>query len=153
MRGLLAVLALSLVAAGPKNVVLIVGDDIGREFGCYGHPQARTPQVDQLAAEGTRFSHAFCTTASCSPSRSVILSGRHNHATGQYGLEHAGHHFRSFEKLETLPALAKAAGFRTAQFGKLHVSPAETYPFDVKSPKPGLTRFSRVGGSGSGVGP
>src|SRR5688572_1596162 len=84
-------------AAAPRNVVLFVADDMGQHAGCYGNAVIRTPHLDRLAAEGTRFKHAFCTTASCSPSRSVILTGLHNHATGQYGLEHRTHHFRSFE--------------------------------------------------------
>jgi N-sulfoglucosamine sulfohydrolase len=113
------------------NFVLIVGDDHDRSaLGCYGNPQVRTPYLDQLAREGTRFTRAYATTSSCSPSRSVLLSGRHNHNSGQYGLAHATHHFRSHEELKTLPALLHEAGYTTARVGKYHVSPASTYPFD-----------------------
>ena len=70
-------------AAVRPNIVLIVADDHGRDaLGCYGNPVIKTPHLDALAADGTRFTHAFCTTASCSPSRSVILSGQQNHRNG-----------------------------------------------------------------------
>src|SRR5690554_1112154 len=86
------------------NIVLIVSDDHGTDaLGCYGNPVIKTPALDALAQMGTRFTHAFCTSASCSPSRSVILSGMHNHANGMYGLEHSFHHFSSFDHVKSLP--------------------------------------------------
>ena len=55
------------------NIVLILSDDQAwTDYGFMNHPEIRTPHLDRLAAEGTRFTHAFCTTASCSASRSVI---------------------------------------------------------------------------------
>lgn len=118
------------VAEG-KNVVVIVADDLGLNLGCYGDAVARTPNIDRLAAEGTRFAKAFCTTSSCSPSRSVILTGLHNHANGQYGLAHADHHFRTREELTSLPLLLSAAGYRTCSIGKVHVEPEANYHFDT----------------------
>jgi N-sulfoglucosamine sulfohydrolase len=119
------------VWAQRPNFVLIVGDDHDLSaVGCYGNRQVRTPHLDQLAREGVQFSRAYAPTASCSPSRSVLLSGRHNHNTGQYGLAHATHHFRSHEELRTLPALLHEAGYTTARIGKYHVAPASAYPFD-----------------------
>lgn len=112
------------------NFVLIVGDDHDRSaVGCYGS-QARTPHLDYLAKEGVRFTRAYATTASCSPSRSTLLGGRHSHNTGQYGLAHATHHFRSHEELKTLPALLRDVGYATARIGKYHVAPASAYAFD-----------------------
>ncbi|GAB4011417.1 sulfatase [Spirosoma migulaei] len=117
------------------NIVLIVSDDHGREaLGCYEEkgapkPTIRTPNIDQLAADGVRFSNAFCTTASCSPSRSVLLTGLHNHANGMYGLEHQVHHFSSFDTVRSLPVLLEQAGYRTARIGKLHVAPEQVYHF------------------------
>jgi N-sulfoglucosamine sulfohydrolase len=124
----------SAVYAAPRNVVLIVTDDQGQDAGCYGNPVIKTPNIDALAADATRFNHAYCTTASCSPSRSVILTGLYNHANGQYGLEHAYHHFRSFENLKTLPVILSKAGYRTARIGKFHVGPESVYRFDEKLP-------------------
>ena len=117
------------------NVVLIVSDDHGLEtLGCYGNPVIKTPNLDALAAEGVRFTNAFCTTASCSASRSVILSGMYNHANGQYGHQHSYHHFISFENIKTLPVLLTEAGYRTGRIGKYHVAPEDVYKFDVALP-------------------
>src|SRR5688572_33007260 len=96
--------AASADASARPNIVLIVADDHGLDaLGCYGNPVIKTPHLDALAADGTRFTAAFCTTASCSPSRSVILSGQHNHRNGMYGLQHDDHHFQSFENVKSLP--------------------------------------------------
>ncbi len=119
------------LVAGPKNVVLFVTDDHGQDAGCYGNRVIRTPNLDRLAADATRFTHAFCTTASCSASRSVILTGQFNHANGHYGHEHSYHHFRSFDRVKSLPVLLSGAGYRTARIGKLHVGPDDVYKFDV----------------------
>ncbi len=135
LRGTLSlVLTVLLAGAGqgaPRNVVLFVTDDLSPDLGCYGNKVIKTPNLDRLATEATRFTNAFCTTASCSASRSVILSGLHNHATGQYGHEHSFHHFRSFEALKTLPVLLGQAGYRTARIGKFHVGPEEVYHFQT----------------------
>lgn len=90
---LLAGLCWSVVFAADRNVVLIVVDDQGFEMGCYGNDVIRTPHLDALAASGTRFTQAYATVASCSASRSVILSGLLNHSNGQYGHAHDYHHF------------------------------------------------------------
>jgi len=114
------------------NIVMIVADDHGLDaLGCYGNPVISTPHLDALAADGTRFTHAFCTTASCSPSRSVILSGQQNHRNGMYGLQHDAHHFQSFDRVQSLPVLLGAAGYRTARIGKFHVAPESVYAFQT----------------------
>lgn len=114
----------------PKNIIVIIGDDLGKTLGCYGDKNARTPNIDAFAASGTRFDNAFCTTASCSPSRSVILSGLYNHANGQYGLAHGDHHFQSHSWVKGLPLLLKDAGYRTCLIGKFHVLPEANYQFE-----------------------
>jgi len=117
------------------NIVLIVSDDHGLEsLGCYGNPAIKTPNLDSLAAEGVRFTNAFCTTASCSASRSVILTGMYNHANGQYGHQHSYHHFISFPDVKSLPVMLTEAGYRTGRIGKYHVAPDEVYRFDVALP-------------------
>jgi N-sulfoglucosamine sulfohydrolase len=113
-----------------RNILMVVTDDLGTDLGCYGNTEVRTPHLDRLAGEGTRFTRAFCTTASCSASRSVILSGLHNHATGQYGHQHSYHNFHTFESIQTLPVLLTKAGYRTARIGKFHVQPETVYRFD-----------------------
>jgi N-sulfoglucosamine sulfohydrolase len=113
-----------------QNILLIVCDDLSPDLGCYGNRAVRTPALDRLAADSVRLTHAFCTTASCSASRSVILTGLHNHANGQYGHEHSFHHFRAFDSVRSLPVQLSAAGYHTARIGKLHVGPPEVFRFD-----------------------
>ncbi len=117
------------VKASP-NIILIVADDHGTDaLGSYGNTVIKTPNLDRLAAEGTRFTNAFCTAASCSPSRSVILSGVHNHTNGMYGLEHQVHHFSSFDNIKSLPVLLAENGYRTGRVGKFHIAPEGVYTF------------------------
>lgn len=132
--GALALSHAARVKANPserRNILLYVADDQGMcDAGCYGNATVRTPGMDALAGDGVRFTHAFCTTSSCSPSRSVILTGLHNHANGQYGLAHAAHHFVSLPNITSLPILLHDAGYRTACAGKFHVEPEPAYHFD-----------------------
>ena len=121
-------------ATPPRNVVLIVADDHGQDLGAYGNPIIQTPHLDTLAAEGVLFTQAFATTASCSASRSVLLTGLHNHRTGQYGHMHDYAHFQSFEHLKSLPVLLAEAGYRTAIVGKYHVAPTPVYQFEQVLP-------------------
>lgn len=117
------------------NIVLIVSDDHGLDaLGCYGNEVIKTPNLDGLAGDGVRFVNAFCTTASCSASRSVILTGQYNHANGQYGHEHSYHHFISFSNIKSLPVRLTEAGYRTGRIGKYHVAPDEVYKFDAALP-------------------
>ncbi len=125
-------LLLSLFVAAKPNVILFVTDDQSPVAGCYGNSVIQTPHLDALAKEGTMFTQAFATTASCSASRSVILSGLHNHFNGQYGHTHHFHKFESFPAMRAfaLPQLMSQAGYRTVQIGKLHVAPESVFHFD-----------------------
>lgn len=131
---LLAGLLMGGVVAAPRNVVLFVSDDQSPDMGCYGNSVIQTPNMDRLAAEGLRFTHAFCTTASCSASRSVILTGLHNHANGHYGHQHDFHKFSSYDWVKTLPVMLAKAGYRTARIGKHHNAPEDVYFFETKIP-------------------
>ena len=131
-------------AGSRPNVVLFVADDHGQDAGCYGNKVIKTPNIDALAADGVLYRNAFCTTASCSPSRSVILSGLHNHLNGQYGLAHATHHFASFPSVYSLPAILTDNGYRTARMGKYHVAPESAYHFQKVLPSAGGNRSSIV---------
>ncbi|QDU56041.1 sulfatase family protein [Aeoliella mucimassa] len=120
--------------AAERNIVLIVADDHGCDAGCYGNRVIQTPSIDALASEGTVFTKAFCTTASCSASRSVILTGMHNHANGQYGHEHDYHKFSTWANAGSLPRYLEKAGYRTARCGKFHVAPESVYHFQQVLP-------------------
>ena len=101
------------------NVVLFIGDDINwNDYGCYGNAAARTPHIDALAAGGVRFTQAYLTASSCSPSRSSIVTGRYPHNNGAASELHlpiAGH-------LPWFPAMLREAGYYTAIVGKHHMS-------------------------------
>ena len=120
--------------AGRLNIVLFVADDHGQDTGAYGNRVVKTPHLDALAARGVRFRHAYATTASCSASRSVLLTGLHNHRTAQYGHEHDYSHFQSYDDLQSLPVLLQRGGYRTARIGKFHVAPESTYRFEQVLP-------------------
>ena len=133
------------------NVLLITGDDLGVIAGCYGDPVVRTPNLDALAARGMLFERAYVAQASCSPSRAAIFTGRYPHDNGQYGLLNAGAGFQLREPLlrQTIPALLKPAGYRTAIMGKLHVGPEDAFPFDERL-KVGDTRDVRAAAEACG---
>src|SRR4249919_3741513 len=64
------------------NIVLIIADDLGwDDSGAFGNPRVRTPNIDRLAREGMRFTRAFVTISSCSPSRASLITGRYPHNT------------------------------------------------------------------------
>jgi len=131
----LALLATLLIAAplaadGPRNVVLLIADDLGMQVGCYGDKVTKTPNIDALAVGGTRFSNGFASVSSCSPSRATLLTGLPTHQCGQYGLAHATHNAHTFRDVHSVPRLLKQAGYRTGVIAKLHVQPPEVYPWD-----------------------
>jgi len=116
-------------AAKHRNVVLFVVDDQGFQAGCFGNKTIKTPSIDRLAKAGTRFTRAYATTASCSASRSVLMTGLHNHATGHYGHAHGYNHFSTYETVQSLPVMLEAAGYRTCSIGKYHLAPNYVYKF------------------------
>ena len=73
-----------LSAKNPKNIVLIMADDIGVEcFGSYGGTSYKTPNIDRLASTGLRFTHAYSQPL-CTPTRLEIMTGRENHRNWMY---------------------------------------------------------------------
>ena len=69
-------------AAQQPNILWILVDDMSPHFSCYGETAIRTPNVDALAADGTRFSRAFVTAPICSISRSALMTGRYQTSIG-----------------------------------------------------------------------
>jgi N-sulfoglucosamine sulfohydrolase len=126
---------------GPLNVLLVVSEDTGPHLGCYGDRTAPTPNLDRLAAQGVRFNRAYVTTASCSESRSGVLTGLYPHQNGQIGL--ATHHFRMYRDWPNIPSLLKRAGYRTGIVGKLHVNPEPAFPFDLVWRDPKFCSFDK----------
>ncbi len=68
------------------NVLFIISDDLTAEaVSCYGNPNIQTPNIDRLAAEGVRYTRAYCQFPVCGPSRASFMSGYYPHATGTFG--------------------------------------------------------------------
>lgn len=119
----------------PYNVVLIVSDQHKRSVaGCYGDPMAITPNIDQLAKTGIRFTNFYAPSPLCAPSRAAMVTGVHPYANGvlyhQFSKEVDGRvskigpgHFREgyHTDLMTLAEVFKSRGYRTAAIGKMHV--------------------------------
>ncbi len=122
----------------PLNILLITADDLGLQLGCYGDSIARTPALDALAQQGTLFENAYVTQASCSPSRSSMLTGLYPHQNGQIGLSHRG--YQLFDSIRTLPQMLQVQGYVNAIIGKLHVQPESRFPFDYANTDARKTR-------------
>ncbi len=133
LPALILAMGLTSLGAAEKNVIFFITDDESPSLGCYGDPIAKTPAIDAIAADGTLFLNAFATTASCSASRSVVMSGLHNHRNGQYGHQHSYHKFSSYPSVVSLalPRVMATAGYRTGQIGKYHVAPEQVFRYET----------------------
>jgi arylsulfatase A-like enzyme len=101
------------------NILFIFSDQQHWEAAGFEDASFQTPNLDRLAREGAVFTHAFCTTPQCSPSRSSILTGLYPSKTGMLGnVDSAG---GTPLRLRTIGALLQDAGYRTAYFGKWHL--------------------------------
>jgi arylsulfatase A-like enzyme len=116
---LLAVCSMAAAPATRPNIVWIVVDDMSPNFACYGETRIKTPHVDRLAKEGTRFAKAFTTAPVCSPCRSAFITGCYQTTIG-------AHHHRSGRGAEKIrlpgavvpvPKLFQQAGYYTALGG------------------------------------
>lgn len=107
------------------NVVIFFTDDQGTlDANCYGSSDLLTPNIDDLAATGIRFTQAYAHTVCC-PARAALLTGRHPQRSGIHhwaqGNMNSPKGINMFLEEETLAESLKAAGYRTALFGKWHL--------------------------------
>lgn len=132
-RSFLAAAAAAPAALGgerKKNVLFVAADDLNTALGCYGHPMAKTPHIDQLAKDGVRFERAYCQFPLCGPSRASLLTGMRPDRSRVLG---NNVDFRDFHpNAVTLPQLFKNNGWYAAREGKMYHM---NVPGEVGSPK------------------
>ncbi|MGL4555282.1 MAG: arylsulfatase [Gemmataceae bacterium] len=116
----------ALALAAPPAVVLIVADDLGYgELGCYGQKKVRTPSLDRMAKEGTRFTRFYSGSPVCAPSRCCLMTGKHGgHAWVRDNREAKPEGQSPLPASEvTLAELLHRQGFATAGVGKWGLGP------------------------------
>ncbi len=105
------------------NVVFIAIDDQNDWLGCMGgHPLAKTPHIDALAAKGTLFLNAHCQAPLCNPSRTSLLIGMRPSTTGIHGLSPWFRSVPQFAEVVSLPQHFEKNGYRTLSAGKIYHS-------------------------------
>jgi len=115
----------AMTSKNKPNVILIMTDDQGYgELGCHGNPILKTPNLDKLYAESTRFT-AFHVSPTCSPTRASLMAGRHEFRSG------VTHTYRERERMSldavTIAEVLSKAGYKTGVFGKWHLGDEEPY--------------------------
>lgn len=114
-------------AGARPNIIFIMADDLGyADLGCYGQKRIHTPNIDRLAAEGTRFTQCYAGAPQCAPSRCVLMTGMHTgHATvranhGANAPRHDGEENRiPLRAVDvTVASVLKNAGYATGITGK-----------------------------------
>jgi arylsulfatase A-like enzyme len=113
----------SVALSAPPNLLFILADDLGYgDLGCYGATDLETPNLDQLAAEGVRFTSYYANGAICSPTRAAFITGRYQQ---RLGLDNALYYQEMGRGLpaggDTLATDLKAKGFATGISGKWHL--------------------------------
>jgi choline-sulfatase len=99
------------------NVLLLMSDDLAATLGCYGHPQAKTPNLDALSKRGVLFERAYCQFPHCNPSRSSMLTGLRPNTTQVTNNE--DNLYENLPGIMTLPHLFREHGYATARCGKI----------------------------------
>lgn len=149
--GALALPGAARAAAGRRtNILWLIGEDLGPDLGCYGHPLARTPHLDALAARGRLYQNAFCTTPVCSPSRSAFNTGCYATRIGAH--QHRSHRDDGFRArgAELAARLVRDQGYHVScgnyQGGGQWAAGKTDFNFAWDSPYHGLDWSGRAPG-------
>jgi arylsulfatase A-like enzyme len=138
-------------ATRPPNVVFILTDNQGAwTLGCYGNPDIRTPHIDQLAAEGTRFTHALSSNPVCSPTRATFLTGLipsqhglHSFLDAKYMMGPEA--YNTLQEFTSLGEVLRDAGYTCGLSGKWHLganmTPSEGFTTWTTKPDGGTQEF------------
>jgi choline-sulfatase len=128
-------------APARPNILFIMVDEMRwNAMGCEKHPVVKTPNLDRLAREGTRFANSYTVSPVCSPSRASAFTGRYAHVHGVTGNGIPANNGEIF-----LPSILKHYGYHTAISGKLHYTPVrfdygfdQFWSFSAEGPTPDL---------------
>lgn len=133
---LAALLANAAVHGAPTakpNIIFLLADDLGAaDLHCYGHPYSRTPNIDSLASDGTRFTQYHATGATCCPTRTGLMT---SWFPARYPVYPAN---GGFANRLSITELMKKNGYATGHFGKWHIGPVT---------KPGTYGIDEIGGT------
>jgi arylsulfatase A len=130
--------ASSLHAAEKPNIIVIMADDLGYgDISCNGSTTIKTPHIDQLAAEGIRFTSGYCSASTCTPTRYSLLTGNHAFRHKNTGIAPPNGPAIIRPGTATIPSLLKTVGYQTAVIGKWHLGLGDKKPDWNGELKPG----------------
>src|SRR5690349_2866096 len=119
------------MATKRPNIVFILADDLGwADLSVYGQTEYETPALDQLAAQGVRFTQAYANSAVCSATRFALITGRYQYRLPgglEEPLARAGQQHGLPPEHPTLPSLLRDGGYTTALIGKWHLGAPPTF--------------------------
>ncbi len=119
---LLTLFPLALIAAEKPNIVLIYADDLGfGDVSCNGATAVQTPNIDRIAKDGLNFTAGYATSATCTPSRFSLLTGKYAWRQKGTGILPGDAAMIIDPAQPTLPGALKKAGYRTGVVGKWHL--------------------------------
>lgn len=126
------------IAAEKPNIIVIMADDLGYgDVSCNGSPTIKTPHIDQLAAEGLRFTSGYCSASTCTPTRFSLLTGTYAFRVKGTGIAPPNGEAIIKPEMPTMASLLKAKGYATAVIGKWHLGLGEKAPDWNGELKPG----------------
>src|SRR5438874_2861271 len=106
----------------PPNVVIVYVDDMGYgDLGCFGNTKIKTPHLDKMAKQGTRFTSFYVAQAVCSASRAALMTGKYSNRTGILGALGPNAKIGLDKRHSTIAEMLKTLGYRTGIFGKWHL--------------------------------
>lgn len=107
-------------AARRPNILWLIGENLSHDLGCYGAKNVHTPNLDRLAAEGTRYTRVFSTNPACAPSRSAFFTGMYQTSTDTHPMRsHRTDDFRLPEGVRPVTHRLRDAGYFTANIKTL----------------------------------
>ena len=121
------------LANDPPNIVFILADDLGYgELGCYGQSKIKTPNIDQLAKDGMRFTQHYTAAPVCAPARCALMTGQHLGHAEIRGNRDSGNgriypgQWPISDEIVTIAEVLKSAGYTCGGFGKWGLGPTNT---------------------------